>query len=72
MASTLAQFEKVDGLLDRLLRAGDFMECADPRGWIAISNRLFDACVEAGMSFDEPCHETWAADFVTKSLVSAQ
>jgi hypothetical protein len=44
---TLQQFEAIDGLMSSLLRAGDFMTCADPRGYIRTSNMLFDACVDA-------------------------
>lgn len=47
MQITLIQFEKIDGLMAHLLRMGDFATCADPRGYISTSNRLFDACVDA-------------------------
>lgn len=47
MAITLSQFETVEGLFSQLTRMGDFEGCADPRGYIRISNRLFDACVDA-------------------------
>lgn len=47
MNITLAQFEQIDGLLSQQLRAGHFETCHDPRGYIANSNRLFDACIEA-------------------------
>lgn len=68
---TLRHFEKIDGLRSSLGYMGDFMTCADPRGYIRLSNRLFDACLDAGMSRDEPCHETWATAAVLKTLVSA-
>lgn len=71
MALSLAAFEAVDGALDALLRAGDFMTCADPRAWIRKSNILFDACVDAGMPHDEADHSAWAAEFVANALVSA-
>lgn len=67
----LKHFEAIDGLQDRILRMGDFMQCADPRGWISLSNRLFDACLDAGMSHDEPNHHDWAAEYVCKALASA-
>lgn len=34
-------------------------------------SRLFDACLDAGMSFDEGDHVAWAARVVTADLVSA-
>lgn len=34
-------------------------------------SRLFDACLDAGMSFDEPDCVAWATDRVTADLVSA-
>lgn len=68
---SLRRFEQIDGLHSQLIRMGDFMSCADPRGFIAISNRLLDACLSAGMPHDEPNHETWAAQAITRELVSA-
>lgn len=68
---SLSKFEAVDGAYDALVRAGDFMECDDPRAWVRKSNILFDACVDAGMSFDEADHELWAAEFICAALVSA-
>jgi hypothetical protein len=47
MPFTLTQFEQIEGLFTQLTRMGDFEACADPRGYIRISNRLFDACVDA-------------------------
>lgn len=44
---------------------------ADPRRYVRATNRLFDACLEAGMSQDEPNHELWAAERVTRWLVGA-
>lgn len=66
----LSKFEAVDGALDALLRAGDFLTCADPRGYICKSNVLLDACVNAGMSYDHDDHVAWATEFVTKELLS--
>lgn len=52
-----------------LLRHGDFETCADPRGYIRASNRLLDACLDAGMSHDEPDHQDWAAERVAQWLI---
>lgn len=62
---TLHQFEQIDGLLSSLLRAGPFEDCADPRGYIRISNRLFDAIVDA-MGYE------WASDFASAEEAAAQ
>ena len=56
MSITLQQFERIDGLMASLLRAGPFETCADPRGYIRTGNRLLDACVDA-MGF------AWVDDF---------
>ena len=71
---TLRQFEAIDGLYSRLLYMGDFETCADPRGYIALSNRLFDACVDAigfraadAFASAEEC----AATLVTRALCAA-
>lgn len=71
MAVSLSQFEAVNELHQSLLRMGDFMECAEPRAYVRTSNRLFDACIDAGMSHDAPDHEAWAAEFVARCLCSA-
>jgi hypothetical protein len=71
MPFSLSTFERIDGLRDRLARMGDFLTCADPRGYIHASNRLFDACVDAGMAPDEDDHEEWANAYVVNALVSA-
>jgi len=55
-----------------LLYCGDFMTCADPRGYIRKSNVLLDACIDAGMSHDEPSHEDWAAEYVTRALCAGR
>jgi hypothetical protein len=44
---TLSQFEKIDGLYSILSTMDDFGLCEDPRAVIKLSNRLFDACVDA-------------------------
>ena len=54
-----------------LVYMGDFETCSDPRAYIKTSNRLLDACLAAGMSHDEPCHETWASSYVTSRLLAA-
>ena len=74
MSITLAQFERIDSLLSQQLRAGTFETCADPRGYIATSNRLLDACIDAmGFSYvdDFASAEDCAAAIVTKALLSA-
>lgn len=71
MVISLAQFEKIDGLSGQLIRMGDFEACADPRGYIRLSNQLFDACLDAGMPFDTADHELWALETITNSLVEA-
>jgi hypothetical protein len=40
--------ERIDGLLTKQIRAGQFETCADPRQYIITSNILLDACAEAG------------------------
>ena len=70
-AFNLQKFEQVDGALSALRYAGDFMTCGDPRAWIRKSNILFDACIDAGMSRDEPNHEEWAAGYVIHALLAA-
>lgn len=64
-------FHAVDGAYDRLLRAGDFMTCADPRDYIRRSNALLDACVAAGMDRECADHVGWAGEFVTQELLAA-
>ena len=70
-AFNLSKFEAVDGAHSALLYAGDFMTSADPRGWIRKSNILLDACIDAGMPFDHPNHEEWAAELITRALLSS-
>lgn len=67
---SLAQFEKIDGLRSQLLVMGDFLKCDDPRHYVRVSQRLLDACLDAGMSHDEPDHEAWADAAVARALVS--
>jgi hypothetical protein len=70
MATNLRHFEAIDGLHSQLIRI-DFMTCADPRGYVRLSSRLLDACLDAGMSHDEPDHHEWAAGYLCRALVSA-
>lgn len=67
---TEASLEALNDAHQALVRFGDFMTCADPVGYVRATNRLFDACLDAGMSFDEPSHEDWAAERVTAWLLS--
>ena len=74
MSITLAQFERIDGLLSQQLRAGPFETCADPRGYIQTSNRLLDACIDAmGAVYvdDFASAEKCAAAIVAKALLSS-
>lgn len=72
MQITLAHFESIDALMGELLRAGEFEACADPRGYIRISNRLFDACIDA-VGYNEVSSYAdaleCAADIVARALV---
>ena len=73
MSITLAQFERIDGLLSKQLRAGPFETCADPHEYIRNSNRLFDLCIETmGFAYmDEfPSAEHCAAAIVTEALLN--
>lgn len=68
---SLAQFEVIDEAYSALIRMDDFMTCADPRRYVRLSNALFDACVDAGMAFDEADHFDWATKFIADCLSSA-
>lgn len=73
MSITLAQFERIDGLLSKQLRAGPFETCSDPHEYIRNSNRLFDLCIETmGFAYmDEfPSAEHCAAAIVTEALLN--
>ena len=73
MSITLAQFERIDGLLSQQLRAGPFETCADPRAYIQTSNRLLDACIDAmGFAYvdDFASAEDCAAAIVARALTS--
>ncbi len=64
------QLEVLNQEHQSLLYFGDCMTCTDPRGYVRQSNRLFDACLDAGMSFDEPDHHDWAAIRIGEWLCS--
>lgn len=66
---TLGQFDTIDGLLQDLLRAGDFETCADPRGYIRTENRLYDALVEA---LGRPFVDDFASALECAALVVAR
>lgn len=68
---TLQKLEALNEAHQALLYAGDFETAADPRGWIRKSNILLDACIDAGMSHDEPDHHDWAAIRVAEWLIAA-
>jgi len=69
--ATEAQLEVLNDAFDAAVRDGDFMATDDPRGWIYRSSVLYDTCIDAGMSLDEPDHRAWAARRVTQWLVAA-
>jgi hypothetical protein len=72
MSITLRQFEHIDTLLSKQLRAGQFETCADPREYIRTSNRLFDACIDAmGFVYTDQFKsaEECAAAIVTEALL---
>ena len=74
MSITLHQFERIDGLLTKQLRAGPFETCADPHEYIRTSNRLFDACIDAmGFVYMDQfaSAEECAASIVTTALLSS-
>ncbi len=72
MALTLSQFEKIDGLMASLLRMGEFETCADPRGYIRLSNRLDGELIDAlGYAYvnDFACALDCAAFIVTQCML---
>jgi len=72
MSITIHQFERIDGLLSKQLRAGPFETCADPQEYIRNSNRLFDACIDAmGFVYMDQFSsaEHCAAAIVTEALL---
>ncbi len=72
MKVSLAQFELVNDAYTALFYLGDFETSADPRAWIRASNRLLDACIDAGMNHDAPGdHQAWAAKFCTHCLTGS-
>jgi hypothetical protein len=74
MSITLNQFERIDTLLSKQLRAGPFETCADPHEYIRTSNCLFDACIDAmGFAYMDQfaSAEECAASIVTAALLSS-
>ena len=72
MSITLHQFERIDTLLTKQLRAGPFETCNDPHEYIRTSNRLFDACIDAmGFVYMDQFSsaEHCAAAIVTEALL---
>lgn len=72
MQITLRQFEQIDSLMSQLLRMGEFMTCADPRGYIRTSNILLDALIDAlGLPFVDDFADALecAAAVVTAALL---
>jgi hypothetical protein len=59
--ATEAHLEKLNQEHQALLYLGGFLTAADGRGWVRQSSILLDACIDAGMSFDEPDHREWAS-----------
>jgi hypothetical protein len=73
MSITLYQFERIDGLLTKQLRAGPFETCEDPHQYIKNSNLLFDACIDAmGFVYMDQfaSAEDCAAAIVTEALLN--
>lgn len=67
--ATEHQLEVLNTAHQALLRVGPFE--AAPREYVRATNVLVDACLDAGMSHDEPDHEGWTALRVTRWLVAA-
>lgn len=70
--TTEAALEALNDAHDALLRHGDFLSCADPRAYVRADSRLLDACLDAGMSHDEPSHGAWASARIGSWLLSSQ
>lgn len=68
--ATEATLEILNDAHQAYLRCGDFMTCDDPRSWIRASNRLFGACIDAGMPYDTAVHDAWAAERMAEWLLS--
>lgn len=67
--ATECDLERLNDAHQALLRVGSFE--THSHAYIRATNVLFDACLGAGMSHDEPDHEAWAAERVTRWLLSA-
>ena len=63
--------EKLNDAHQALIRLGEFSN-ENARDYVRAANRLVDACINAGMSHDEPDHEAWAAERVTRWLTSSE
>lgn len=67
--ATEHQLEVLNDAHQALLRAGSFEQ--SPREYIRADNRLFDACVSAGMDARVAGHGDWAAERLARWLVAA-
>ena len=68
--ATEAALEKLNDAHQALLRLGEF-NGDNAVAYVRATNRLVDACIGAGMPHDEPDHEAWAAERVTRWLCAA-
>jgi len=71
MEITLTQFETIDGFYSQLIRI-DFETCDDPRGYISMSNRLYDALIDVvGYDAASACgdHIELAGEIITSCLM---
>jgi hypothetical protein len=64
----LSAMERLMGAYDALVRLMPFDECGDVRAYVRATNLLVDRCIECGMPHDEPDHEAWAAERVSRFL----
>jgi len=62
--------EKLNDAHQALLRLGE-CTAANATAYVRATNVLVDACIAAGMPHDEPDHEAWAAERVTRWLASS-
>ena len=68
--ATEAQLERLNDAHQHYLRMGDFMECADPRAFIRVSNIILDRAIECGMPFDHDDVDGWVAECIADWLCS--
>lgn len=73
MMATLAQLETLSTEFDALTRCDLAGEAAWTRDYnpARCESRLFDAAMACGMSYDEPSVIDWAAERITRDLMSA-